>query len=327
MEVVSVACEILSNLPIGSFVVKLNHRVLLDAIFEICGVPPDKFRSICSAVDKLDKAPWEEVKREMVEDKGLPEASADKIGTFVCRGSMGAGKRVDPREMHKILSDEGVFATHPGAMAAMEELDKLWGYLDAMGSLQYVSFDLSLARGLDYYTGLIYECVHTQDGGPGVGSIAAGGRYDKLVGMFSGTGAQVPCVGVSIGVERIFAIMEANAAGKGAEPNVQCFVASVGKGMLVHRMQIAKELWNAGVSAEYWQNKENPNFKSQREHVLSTRVPVMVVVGESEVAGGTVKVKLMKYGADGEDAGGEGDDGDNVPREQLGAHVVKLLGM
>ena len=226
------AIEILKNLELGEFKCKLNHRLLLDSIMDLCGVPAEKFRPICSAIDKLDKEPWSEVRREMVEDKGLPEASADKIGTFVCRGSMGAGKRVDPREMHKILSDEGVFATHPGAMAAMEELDKLWGYLDAMGSLQYVSFDLSLARGLDYYTGLIYECVHTQDGGPGVGSIAAGGRYDKLVGMFSGTGAQVPCVGVSIGVERIFAIMEANAAGKGAEPNVQCFVASVGKGML-----------------------------------------------------------------------------------------------
>ena len=61
-EVVTVACEILSALNIGSFVVKLNHRVLLDAIFEICGVPAEKFRTICSAVDKLDKAPWEEVR-------------------------------------------------------------------------------------------------------------------------------------------------------------------------------------------------------------------------------------------------------------------------
>ena len=203
-------------------------------------------------MDKLDKAPWEEVRREMVDEKGLPGASADKIGTFVCRGSMGAGQRMDPKAMHATLMGEGVFDSHKGALEAMEQLAKLWDYLEAMGSLKYVSFDLSLARGLDYYTGVIYECVHTQDGGPGVGSIAAGGRYDKLVGMFSGGGGdggeskQVPCVGVSMGVERIFAIMEANQAGKSATPNVQCFVASVGKGMLVHRMAVAKDLWAAG---------------------------------------------------------------------------------
>ena len=107
-----------------------------------------------------------------------------------------------------------VGADGPVARVLVREGDRV-----ATGDL-LLELDLSLARGLDYYTGLIYECVHTQDGGPGVGSIAAGGRYDKLVGMFSGTGAQVPCVGVSIGVERIFAIMEANAAGKGAEPNI-----------------------------------------------------------------------------------------------------------
>jgi histidyl-tRNA synthetase len=76
-----------------------------------------------------------------------------------------------------------------------------------MDSLQYISFDLSLARGLDYYTGVIYEVVLT-DGLSQVGSIAAGGRYDTLVGMFSASGQQTPCVGVSIGVERVFTIIE-----------------------------------------------------------------------------------------------------------------------
>ena len=70
-EVLAVAIEILSELPIGNFLVKLNHRKLLDGIFDICGVPAEKFRPICSAVDKLDKTPWELVKKEMVEEKGL----------------------------------------------------------------------------------------------------------------------------------------------------------------------------------------------------------------------------------------------------------------
>ena len=90
-EVLSVACEILRDLKIGNFVFKLNHRGLLDAIFEIAGVPEEKFRPICSAVDKLDKMSWEDVKCEMVEEKGLAAAVADKIGLFV-RQSAEAGK-------------------------------------------------------------------------------------------------------------------------------------------------------------------------------------------------------------------------------------------
>lgn len=75
--------EILTELNIGGFVIKLNHRKLLDAIMAIAGVPATKFRPICSAIDKLDKEPWQEVRREMVQDKGLSEEAADKIWTFV----------------------------------------------------------------------------------------------------------------------------------------------------------------------------------------------------------------------------------------------------
>lgn len=74
----------------------------------------------------------------MIEEKGLEEEKADKIGKFVCRGSMGAGKRMDPKQMHATLMEEGVFGTHKGALEAMEQLAKLWDYLDAMGSLKCV---------------------------------------------------------------------------------------------------------------------------------------------------------------------------------------------
>ena len=202
-EVVTIAAEILSELPIGKFLIKLSHRRLLDAIFEICGVPKEKFRPICSAVDKLDKNTWEEVKAEMVFEKGLDPEVADKISTFV----LNQGK---PLELWNKLMDAQLFGTHEGANEAMKELKLLFDYLSAMGTLEYVLFDLSLARGLDYYTGVIYEAVLI-DGIAQVGSIAAGGRYDNLVGMFSPSGVQTPCVGVSIGVERVFTIMEMKA--------------------------------------------------------------------------------------------------------------------
>lgn len=149
-EVITVLTEILSTLPVGDFVVKLNHRQILDAVFELCGVPAEKFRPICSAVDKLDKATWEEVQREMVEEKGLAPEVAAKIGTYVL-------KKGDPMALLQALREQQVFGDHAGANHALAELALLFTYLEAMGSLQYVSFDLSLARGLDYYTGVIYE--------------------------------------------------------------------------------------------------------------------------------------------------------------------------
>lgn len=89
--------EILSSLPLGEFQVKINHRRLLDAMLAIAGVPAQKFRPICSAIDKLDKEPWSEVKREMVLDKGLDESVADVIGTFV-------GVRGAPRDVLTTLT-------------------------------------------------------------------------------------------------------------------------------------------------------------------------------------------------------------------------------
>lgn len=146
----------------------------------------------------------------------------------LCRG--------EPRELLAILTaPEHPLAQHAESAAALAELSTLFDYLEAFGALGPISFDLSLARGLDYYTGVIYEAVLE---GANVGSIAAGGRFDKLVGMFSGK--DVPAVGVSIGIERIFAIMEAQARARAAESGTairatetQVLVASIGNGMQV----------------------------------------------------------------------------------------------
>jgi histidyl-tRNA synthetase len=199
-ECLAVACEILDALPIGDFGIKLNHRRLLDAILDICGVPSEKFRTICSAVDKLDKEPWEEVRREMVEDKGLSGEVADKIGEFVVL----KGK---PWDMYNSLMAEKKFGDHTGALEAMEDMRILFEYLEAMDKLKFISFDLSLARGLDYYTGVIYEAV-CMNGNTQVGSIGGGGRYDYLVSMFQEAGKVTPTVGVSVGIERVFTLME-----------------------------------------------------------------------------------------------------------------------
>ncbi|KAF1777863.1 Histidine-tRNA ligase [Phytophthora cactorum] len=279
--------EVLSIVPeLGPVKVKLSHRLLLDAILAICGVPADKFRTTCSAIDKLDKEPWSEVRREMVEEKDIPEAVADRIEPFVCKvGS--------PRELHAQLVKENMFGDNVNARRAMDDLALLFNYLEAMGVLDFISFDLSLARGLDYYTGLIYEFVLTSPEHH-VGSIAAGGRYDNLVGMFSATDQQIPCVGVSLGIERIFGILQAHAEKQSANagPPSQVLVASTSNDLMMPRLELCKQLWLANISAEVMQT-ENPKFIKQLHYALERGTPYMVVIGEDELAKGVVKVKDM----------------------------------
>lgn len=285
-ECLCVATEILASLPIGDFGIKLNHRRLLDAILDLCGVPSDKFRTICSAVDKLDKEPWEVVKKEMVEDKGLREEVADKIGTFVVQ-------KGEPWTMYNSLMQNAVFGNHKGALDALEDLRILFSYLEAMGKLQFFSFDLSLARGLDYYTGVIYEAV-CMNGNTQVGSIGGGGRYDNLVSMFQEAGKITPCVGVSVGIERVFTLMEERLrqqqGGSIKQPNVSVLVAQAGENMMLERMKVSKLLWDSNISAEFNQ-QENPKLKYEIANALDRTIPFMVIIGEDEAKEGKCRVK------------------------------------
>lgn len=195
-EILKVVSEILTNLDFGNFTVKLNHRKLLDATVALSGIPHDKFKIVCSSVDKLDKEPWEVVRTELL-SKGISDTQADKLWTFV-------QLKDKPWKLLEVLKSNSELYGNSTAKEAIDEMQILFEYLDIMNIIDVFSFDLSLARGLDYYTGLIYEAVLTDT--DKVGSIAGGGRYDDLLGMFSGK--SIPAVGVSIGIERIFTILE-----------------------------------------------------------------------------------------------------------------------
>jgi len=286
-EVLKVLSDILSDLNIGGFKIKLSHRELLDALMDVSGVPEDLFRPICSAVDKLDKMAWADVKREMVVDKGLSESAADILGTYVASDQFVG---LDSLQLLERLSQDAKLAAHEKAQRGLADMRLLFAYLQAMNCLQHVSFDLSLARGLNYYTGLIYEAVLTDT--DRVGSIAAGGRYDKLVGMFSTQ--EVPAVGVSIGVGRLLAILE-EAERKRAtlrQTATQVYVASVGDGLLTARMEICRDLWQAGVATEFMYHL-NPKSNKQLGYVLENSIPIMVWTGEDEVKNGVVQLKVM----------------------------------
>ena len=132
----------------------------------------------------------------MVEDKGLKVEVADRIGTFVVRVG-------EPRELYNMLMDEKAFGDHDRAAEAIEDLRILFEYRYVIERLHDLRFDLSLERGLDYYTGVIYEAVCVS-GDMQVGSIEGGGRYDNLVRMFQEASKATPCVGVSLGIQRTY---------------------------------------------------------------------------------------------------------------------------
>ncbi|CAG4941133.1 unnamed protein product [Colias eurytheme] len=304
-ECLKVVTEILDALDIGKYILKVNHRRLLDGMFEACGVPADLFRSTCSTVDKLDKLPWEEVRTEMINEKGVTPEAADRIGEYV---RLNGGSEL----AQKLLQDEKL-SKSKSAVEGLEGLKLLLHYCELLGIQDKILFDLSLARGLDYYTGVIYEAVLTQPIKIGneeqtVGSIAGGGRYDNLVGMFDSKHKQVPCVGVSIGVERVFSVLEAKLAAGDISvrtSDIDVYVASAQKNFLDERLKICSELWNAGIKTEQ-SYKKNPKMLNQLQHCEENGIPFAVVLGESELKRGVVKIRNITTREENE-----------VPRESL----------
>ncbi|KAI7898520.1 histidyl-tRNA synthetase [Cokeromyces recurvatus] len=313
-EILRILCEALTALDVGKFTVKLNHRKILDGIFEVCGVPVDNIRPISSAVDKLDKLPWADVKREMVEEKGLAEEAADKIGEYV--------KHKGGRDLLEKLKQDTVLMANKSAAEGLKDMEILFDYLEIFEVMDKMSFDLSLARGLDYYTGIIYEAVTEKSAPPklaegivnrkkegtdeldestvGVGSIAAGGRYDNLVGMFSGTNKkgqpnlQIPCVGVSIGVERVFSILMSKQNPQQIKSNeTEVYVIAVGDGLLKERMAIAKQLWDVGIKASYM-FKNKPRLDKQFDVCEKDMIPLAIIIGKDELEKGQVRIKDMR---------------------------------
>ncbi|KAF9523078.1 histidyl-tRNA synthetase [Crepidotus variabilis] len=350
-EILSLLSNILSKLDVGEFTIKINHRKILDGIFEICGVPADKIRSISSAVDKLDKLPWTEVKQEMTEQKGLDAAVADKIGEYVKH-------KVGGLDLLTKLEADASLIAHKQAKEGIADMSILFTLLKAYNILDKISFDLSLARGLDYYTGIIYEAIveasappgfkdanavaeppaeaqphlpvtapakrdkkakskaaeideeEVDDNSIGVGSIAAGGRYDNLVGSFLAGAASgdsnskdykkafangTPCVGVSIGMDRIFALIWPKYVERGGRAKeTMVYVMSAGDGLLEERVSLVSELRNSGVKTDFLA-KNKPKIALQFAAGERDEVPFAVILGTDELKAGLVTVKEQRW--------------------------------
>ncbi|KAG6380621.1 histidyl-tRNA synthetase [Boletus reticuloceps] len=364
-EIVSLLCTILTRLDVGEFTIKINNRKILDGIFETCGVPPEKIRTISSAVDKLDKLPWADVKKEMTDEKGLSPEVADKIGEYV---KLKAG---GPSLLDQLKADETLMS-NPNAKDGILEMQLLFTLLGAYNVLDKISFDMSLARGLDYYTGIIYEAIVAASAPPGftpngptstpsetsappapapskkkskkpkaedaeeeeevdesqvgVGSIAAGGRYDNLVGAFTSAaagegkkGAQCPCIGVSIGLDRIFALVWPTWVERGMRgKETMAYVIAVGDGLLEERIKLVQNLREAGIKTDFLA-KRKPKLPAQFAAAEKDEVPFDILIGGDELKGGMVVVKEQKWEfVDGKKVKVQAmDQGTKVKREEL----------
>lgn len=310
-EILYILVEILDKLNVGDYLVKINHRSILDGVFKVCGVENDLIRPVSSAIDKLDKLPWDMVRKEIIL-KGVNEVCADKIGEYMFKKGL--------KDLKEDNLDEN-------AKKGLEEMDKLFEYLNIFGISNRVQFDLSLARGLDYYTGVIFEAclvnepkiaLDADEEDVAMGSIAAGGRYDNLVGLFSGLNKKnkpihsVPCVGLSIGVERIFSLFNQNVK----QSKTQVFVMSAGDGVLMERLKIVKKLWENGISAELLY-KIKPRLQAQFNYCEKFEIPFSVIIGQNEIDSNMVRIKDMRFKTE--------SDGELVSYEEMVPYLKNLL--
>jgi histidyl-tRNA synthetase len=155
-EVVRIIAEVFESLGLG-ITIKLNHRKILDGLFAVCGVASEQIRQISSSVDKLDKMAWADVKKEMVEEKNLAEDVADRIGEYVKHsGSIS--------EVLSFIKSDSSLMANEDIKAGAADLDLLETYLTALSVIDKVSFDLSLARGLDVCRSSIQQGSNTDTG-------------------------------------------------------------------------------------------------------------------------------------------------------------------
>ncbi len=259
--------------------IHINNRKVLTGIAEIAGAP-DKVVDITVAIDKLDKIGLEKVKEEMA-GKGIPE---DGIAVI-----------------EKILSLQGSSADKLGAMKALfdasgtglkglDELEELFGLIEAAGVKAPVEMDLSLARGLNYYTGAIFE-VKAQDWE--IGSICGGGRYDNLTGIFGLP--DLSGVGISFGADRIYDVLTGLELFPAAlEQSTKLLFAVMGADELRYVLPLAKALREAGVAVEVY--PEATKLKKQFDYADRKAIPFISINGSTEMEAGTVNLKNLVSG-------------------------------
>jgi len=250
----------------------VNHRKLLSAIVAAAGAA-DREGEVLVAIDKLDKIGVDGVSKELAE-RGFAAEVLTKLWAILAA----------PGDLAAVAAAVGEGADAPAA-----ELRELFAHASALGAKNYV-FDATLARGLGYYTGAVFETVIT---GGGVGSVSGGGRYDGLVGMFSKR--DVPAVGVSLGLERLLVVMEERGMLPTGGTATQVLVTRFSAELDGASLAAAAALRAAGVAVETWAGAPG-KLGNQFKLADGRGIPYAVVIGPDEAAAGLVNLKNLKTG-------------------------------
>lgn len=285
-ETLCILQECLKEMNLGTFKIKFNHRCILNAIISSAGVPSSQFNSVCSSLDKLDKFSFDFIKEEL-KSKGLNEKQIDFLHRYVLL--KGKEELVDKLCLTEIYKNEE-------GKKGLDDLKLLFKYLNNFGIKDCFEFDLSLARGLDYYTGIIFEAVF--DKFKEIGSVAGGGRYDNLVNtiLSENSSVNVPCIGFSFGITRILPILLKINQSKNIS-ELKVYVGSSGSLLLEERMSVLKVLWDNKITSETFYTKRF-NFNSALEYVQKNEIPFLMVLGENEIKNNQYK---LLYGSKKED--------------------------
>ncbi len=280
-EILAVIHAVFSDLGIGDFTIQLNNRKLMRGFFEAQGVTDGEQQAlVLREVDKLDKRGADYVRETLTgEDFGMSAEGVDRILDFVAVRSTGhadALARLDALGQGSDTFNQG--------LAELREVLELVKALGVPESAYCLNF--SIARGLDYYTGTVYE---TQlDGYPQIGSICPGGRYEDLASHY--TKSKLPGVGISIGLTRLFwQLREAGLIAGSDESSVQAMVALMDEGQLAGSLDIARRLRAAGINTEV--QMESRKLAKQFQYASRAGIRFVVLAGEDELARGVVTVK------------------------------------
>ena len=278
VELIEIVERVFSKLGIR-VVLKMNNRKILYGIAEAIG-HADKMMDITVAIDKLEKIGLDNVKAELAE-RGLEQEAIDKLQPILELSGSNAAK------LDKLSDVIGVSET---GVKGIEEMREIFSYVEQLGIALPIELDLSLARGLNYYTGAIFE-VKALD--YAIGSICGGGRYDDLTGIFGLPNTSG--VGISFGADRIYDVM----VGLDLFPeevnfSTKVLFVNLGAQEQMASMRIMRELRDAGIAAEIY--PEAAKMKKQMEYANRRAVPYVVIIGSNELAERRATVKNMRTG-------------------------------
>ena len=258
---------------------KMNNRKILYGIAEAIG-HADKMMDITVAIDKLDKIGLDNVKTELLE-RGLDEGAIAKLQPIL---------EMSGSNEEKLALMEGIIGVSETGRKGLEEMRTIFGYVKDGGIDLDVELDLSLARGLNYYTGAIFE-VKALDFE--IGSISGGGRYDDLTGIFGLKG--LSGVGISFGADRIYDVMTGlDLFPEEVNFSTRVLFVNLGKEEERASMKLLRELRSEGIPAEIY--PDEAKMKKQMEYANRREVPFVVIIGSQELAEGVATIKDMRSG-------------------------------